>query len=61
MFNVWNGLTNGTLVVPIFQVTTIFFTTVHVGGGVRTTVDSIVTRAKITTAGLEALRMMLQV
>ena len=29
VFNVWNGVTNGTLVVPTFQeVTTIFFLTV---------------------------------
>ena len=46
MFNVWNGLTNGTRAVrvPIFQVTTNFVTTVHVDGGVRTTADGIVTQ-----------------
>ena len=44
MFNVRNVLTNGTLVVPIFRVTTNLFTTVHVGGGIRTPADGIVTQ-----------------
>ena len=45
LFNGWNGLTNVTLVVPMFQVvTTNFVTTVHVDGGVRTTADGIVTQ-----------------
>ena len=46
MFNVWNGLTNGTLVVPIFQEATTKFSPLsrrrRFDGGVRTPADGIV-------------------
>ena len=42
MFNVWNGVTTGTLVVPTFQEgTTIFH---HCDGGVRTPVEGMVSQ-----------------
>ena len=42
VFNCWNGLTNGTLVVPIFHEATTIFHHWVVGGGVRTPADGIV-------------------
>ena len=39
MFNVWNGLTNGTLVVPTFQEASTIFHHCVINGGVRTPVD----------------------
>ena len=42
VFNVWNGVTTGTLVVPTFQEgTTIFH---HCDGGVRTPVEGMVSQ-----------------
>ena len=55
VFNVWNGVTNGTLVVPTFQeVTTIFFTTVSSMVGFEPWSIAMAWWAKSTTAQTEA-------